>query len=187
MSEVLFEVKDVDVESTLEQVVSLSIEDKAKLYRAIKAKRSQISSYTDKLKKIEDGLANLMQEFLESQGFRNVSVEGVGRIQMRTDTKTNVADDETFYKFILERINEAMDNYGSPIPGFSFLGKTPSKQVREYLEEQAKESLLENPYGAGSLEAGLPYEEQVLARMEEEAAKIGIKVYQDTKTSVVKN
>lgn len=188
MSEALFTAKEINVEEFLQKVEGLPLRGKAELFRGIKAKRSVVSDYDKSLKKIEDSLATMMGEELAATGTKRATFEGVGTVYTKTDIKVSVEDIDKFYEFVFEEAVKSKEEFDTPTAGFTYLTKSPSqRQVKEMLEERAKQSLEESPYGAGSLEYGMSYDEQLLARTKEEASALGLKIYEDVKTSVIKN
>lgn len=187
MSKVILECKELDVQQYIDAIPNLDLRGMATLFRAIKDKRAVVSKYDRDLKAIEDFVSEAMGNKLSEEQLTRATFDGIGTVQSSTNIRVSIGDSEKFYSFVLSEINKYQEELGTPTAGFGYLGKSVTQAaMRDLLETRAKESLEDNPYGPATLEAGLSYEEQLMLRMQEEADLVGVKLYEDTKTTVVK-
>lgn len=184
---VITEIKQIDPEGILEQCEGLDMKHLGELYRGFQAKRKPVSQYDKDLKAVLDGIQDLILVKLKETGMEKVTYEGIGTIFATTTKRFSIEDPEKFYAFVHGEIQESVDTMGTPVAGFSFLNKSLTQSaVRDLLTERAEDYLSTNPFPEGSLEAYLPYEDQVEEVMRREAAKIGVSIFNQEKASIRK-
>lgn len=179
-------VRTVDVPNIIAAVEGFSMRDKSEIYMTLRDRRSKVEAYSKALKQVLDAIGEQLLAQLKETGTTRATFEGVGTVHSTTTLKFNVEDTAKFQSFMLKQIDSSIESVGTPELGFTYMTKSvASRPIRDHLEELAQASLAQNPYAPGSLESGLPQEEQILLRMGEEAAQIGIGIFKDEKASVV--
>ena len=173
----------IDVEEIKESFQSMDLRGLSMAFRSLKTAMDPVNDHLKSLKELEKELQYLIAEKLEESGTTRATFDGVGTVFSSTTTRYSIADDEKFYNFVLEE----MEKGGDPTMGFSYLTRSVRKAAaEELLLELAEESLREDPFPVGSLEANLPHEDQLNLRMDSIAESKGIRVYRETKATVRK-
>lgn len=92
----------------------MELNELAKNYAALRAKRQEREKIVDQMKELEDKFVAAMIQQMSLAGMKTTNFEGIGRFERGTRDHVEIRDKEKLARFVVARAVEAHKN-GSPL------------------------------------------------------------------------